>query len=253
MYGRVAPFADCSKFTPPPGTQPMCETTPRGARPLTFQYTFNWYYSPAIRILSNPHYATPDETSQVAAFVWTVIVNQPLDYAEEVGAGLLRYVAPESFKGYGGGPSYHDLVHENILFNRLFQVEGRKLAKKHYVDADRFTGARWLIGPLRTYESATRIQGPVFVLLALLALAAPLLARGPTRSAALLFLLAALVLMVTPVATVEFSARTAIPGFGALAAAAGLGTSAVVAALRRRRGGLSRKAPSPGPSLPAPG
>jgi hypothetical protein len=33
VYGRVAPFADCRKFTPPPGTEALCETTPtRSAR-----------------------------------------------------------------------------------------------------------------------------------------------------------------------------------------------------------------------------
>ena len=236
MYGRVAPFANCKEFTPPQGTEPLCETTPRPARPLTSQYTFNWYFSPAVRVLDNPHTASKEETDQVAAFVWAVIVNQPLDYAEEVGAGLLRYVAPESFKGYGGGPSYHDLVHKPILFNKLFMSEGRAVAAKHYRDAQGYDTNRGLLAALRSYESATRIQGPLFVVLALLALAAPLLAKGRARGPALLFLLCALTLMVTPVATVEFSARTAIPGFGALGAAAALGGWGLAAAVRSARG-----------------
>jgi len=114
VYGRVAPFADCSKFTPPPGTERLCETTSRPRRPFTYQYTFNWYYSPAVRYFDNPHSATPEQTGRVAAFARAVIVGQPLDYAEEVGAGLLRYVAPHSFRGYGGGPSYDDLVRTGL-------------------------------------------------------------------------------------------------------------------------------------------
>ena len=201
----------------------------------------------------NPHVATPEQTSQVAAFAWAVIVGQPLDYAEEVGAGLLRYVAPEAFKGYGGGPSYHELVHEKILFNRHFQKEGRAVAAEHYDDASAFAVNRGLIDVLRSWESVTRPQGPVFVLLALLSLAAPLATRGPQRSAALLFCLCAWALLVTPVATVEFSARTAVPGFGALGAAAAMGGWGLAAALSRR--GRSRPWTRPLPRVrprPAP-
>jgi len=233
IYGRVAPFADCSKFTPPPGTEPLCERTPRSRRPFTNQYTFNWYYSPGVRIFGNPHTTSPEQTDQVAAFAWAVIAGQPFDYGEEVGAGLLRYVAPESFSGYGGGPSYHDLVHR-VLFHRLFQKEGLGVARRHYADADRFSANRGLIDVLRTYESGTRIQGPLFVLIALLSVAAPFLTRGRMRGAALLFALAGWTLLVTPVATVQFSARTGLPGFGPLAAAAALGGWRVVAAVRDR-------------------
>jgi hypothetical protein len=235
LYGRVAPFADCKKFTPPPSTRVLCETTPRAERPLTFQYTFNWYYSPAVRYFDNPHVATTAETNQVAAFAWSVIWGQPLDYATEVGASMLRYVVPGSFEGYGGGPSYDDLVHGNILFNRSFQKEGLRVARaKHYTDAGRFAYHRWLLNGLRGYERVTRIEGALFVLLALLSIAGPLLTRGPQRRAAGLFVLTAWLLMIVPVATVEFSARTAVPGFGALGCAAAMGGCALVAARRAR-------------------
>ena len=236
VYGRVAPFADCSKFTPPPGTEPLCEKTPRPERPFTYQYTFNWYYSPGVRYFGNPHTATEEQTDQVAAFAWAVIVGQPLDYAEEVGAGLLRYVAPESFRGYGGGPSYHDLVHSPVLFHPLFQKQGLGVARWHYPDAPRrFSADHGLLDVLRTYESGTRIQGPLFALLALLSVIAPVLTRGRVRGAALLFALAGWTLLVMPVATVEFSARTGLPGFGPLSAAAALGGWRVLAAVRGRR------------------
>jgi hypothetical protein len=235
LYGRVAPFADCGKFSPPPSTEVLCEEIPRSQRPLTYQYTFNWYYSPAVRYFDNPHVASAGQTNQVAGFAWSVIWGQPLDYATEVGAGMLRYVSPTSFQGYGGGPSYDDLVHGRILFNRLFQKEGLRVAARHYSDAERFGVHRGLLERLRDYEGVTRIQGALFVLLALLSLAGPLAARGRQRRAAALFAAAAWTLMVVPVATVEFSARTAVPGFGSLGAAAAIGGFAVLSALRARR------------------
>jgi len=235
LYGRVAPFADCKKFDPPPGTDVLCEATPRSRRPLTYQYTFNWYLSPAVRYFQNPHVASADQTNAVRDFALSVIWGQPLDYADEVGAGLLRYIVPDSFEGYGGGPSYDDLVHGKILFNRSFQKEGLRVARQLYDDAGSFSVNRGLLGALRDYESVTRIQGAVFVVLALLSLAAPLAARGRVRGPALLFTLTALTLMVAPVATVEFSARTAVPGMGSLAAAAGVGGWCLFSLVRDRR------------------
>src|SRR5918992_4651172 len=247
MYGRVAPFADCSKFTPPPGTQPLCEATPRASRPITAQYTFNWWYSPAIRNYGDPHSATPEQTAVVASFVWAVIWGQPLDYAEEVGAGLLRHIAPDSLRGYGGGPSYSDLVNEPILFHAAFQEYGRRLAAEHYSDGRRFSSRGWLLDGLRAAESVTRISGPVFVLFALLSFAAPFVTSGRQRRAAVLFAVTAWLLLVLPVATVEFSARTAVPGFAPLAAAAALGgfglSRKVRSRLAQRSGAGSGRAP----------
>jgi hypothetical protein len=235
LYGRVAPFANCNKFNPPASTRVLCETTPRSERPLSFLYTFNWYYSPAVRYFDNPHVATAAQTQQVREFAWSVIWGQPLDYATEVGAGLLRYVVPTHFEGYGGGPSYNDLVDGKILFNRLFEKLGLVEARKFYSDGSRFEVHHGLLEALRGYESVTRLDGALFVLLALLSIAGPLLARGRVRSCAALYALTAWTLMVTPVATVEFSARTAVPGFGALGSAAALGGYALLAAIRERR------------------
>jgi hypothetical protein len=234
LYGRVAPFADCTKFTPPPGTHLLCEDIPRPSRPITAQYTFNWWYSPAIRYYGDPHSATPEQTAVIESFAWAVIWGQPLDYAEEVGASLLRYIAPDHFRGYGGGPSYYDLVHAPILFHTGFQEYGRRVSGEHYSDGGRFSSRQWLLDVLRAEESVTRIQGPVFVLLALLMFAAPFVTSGRQRRAAVLFAVTAVLLLVLPVATVEFSARTAVPGFAPLAAAAALGGWGVSRKVRSR-------------------
>jgi 4-amino-4-deoxy-L-arabinose transferase-like glycosyltransferase len=235
IYGRVAPFADCSKFTPPRGTEVLCENAPRSKRPYTNQYTFNWYYSPAIRYFGDPHTANAAQTSAIKAFTWEVVTHQPLDYLEEVGGATLRYIAPESFRGYGGGYSWHDLVHHQVLFNSTYNPLGLRDARPHYTDAKRFHVNRNLITILRTYESGTRIQGPLFVLLALLSFAAPFLTRGRARWAAVLFAISAWVMLVVPVATVEFSSRTAVPALGPFVAAAAIGAQGAWAAFARRR------------------
>jgi hypothetical protein len=53
LYARVAPFADCTKFTPPPGTAALCEKTPPAQRTLTDdQYMFQPNVSAALQNFS---------------------------------------------------------------------------------------------------------------------------------------------------------------------------------------------------------
>lgn len=226
LYGRVAPFADCSKFTPPRGTEVLCETTPRSERPIVDAYIFSYWHSPAVRAFNSPFDATPEASAQVGDWARTVLLAQPLDYLEEVGAGMLRYVAPESdlLHSYGGGPGYEALTGRNILLNPNFQSHAIDSLQRYYgwseSDYEKRPG---VLSVLRGYERVTRVQGPLFVALALLSVLGPLLARGKQRRIAWLLALVAWCLMTAPVATLEFSARTAVPGFGFLAASAAVG------------------------------
>ena len=76
-----------------------------------------------------------------------------------------------------------------------------------------------LVEVYRDWERATRIEGPLFLIAFALMVVAPFLA--PTermRRVALLLMLVTVVLMVTPVATLFYNARFAIPVFGPLMA-----------------------------------
>ena len=97
LYGRVAPFADCTKFTPPRGTEVLCETTPRSERPIADAYIFSYWHSPAVRTFGSPFDATPEASAKVGEFARAVDGRaSPTTTCVEVGAGMLRYVAPES-------------------------------------------------------------------------------------------------------------------------------------------------------------
>jgi len=240
LYGRAAPFADCAKFTPPPGTELLCETTPRHQRSTSDAYIFNWWYSPAVRTFGYPFATTPERTAAVGQFARAAIVGQPLDYVSEVTQDMLRFVAPESVRGTSGGPSYADLAGPPILLNPLFGGEGMTSIRRHYGWKGTFRVDRGLLGLMRGYESVTRIQGPLMILLALLSIAGPLLTRGRGRAGALLFTLCAWTVLVAPVAALQFASRTAVPGFGVMGAAAAVGAWGCAMALRQRRHGASR-------------
>jgi hypothetical protein len=53
LYGRVAPFADCSRFTPPAGTRDLCITVPVNRRPGPSAWLFSGA-SPAVRAYGEP-------------------------------------------------------------------------------------------------------------------------------------------------------------------------------------------------------
>jgi hypothetical protein len=238
LYGRVAAFADCTKFTPPAGTEVLCETTPRSERPIVDAYIFSYWHSPAVRVYGSPFDASPEASAKVGEWARAVALAQPVDYLQEVGFGMLRYVAPESdaLHAYGGGPGYDALTGRNILLNPNFQSHAIDSLQQYYgwseSDYEKRSG---MLSVLRGYEWATRIRGPLFVVLALLSIAGPLLARGAERRVAWLLTLVAWALLTAPVATLEFSARTAVPAFGFLGAAAAVGGLASARAWRGRR------------------
>ena len=114
-----------------------------------------------------------------------------------------------------------------------------------YFDASGYTVHHGLLDGLESYERHTRIEGPLFCVLLLLALAGPFAARGRVRAGSTLFTLVALGLLVAPVATTSYDARLAIPSFGVLGAAAALGGSAIWGRARQRASRRRSGQPSP--------
>src|SRR5215208_8209396 len=205
----------------------LCETTPRSERPITDAYIFSYWHSPAVRSFNDPFNASPEASARLGSWARAAIVGQPLDYMREVGAGMLRHVAPESdwLHGYGGGPGYEALTGRNILLNPNFRSHAIDSLQRYYGwhESDYETRSG-LLSVLRGYARVTRIQHVLFVALALASFAGAFAARrGRERRVLLLLWMVAWCLLTAPVASLEFSARTAIPGLGFLAVSAALG------------------------------
>ena len=122
LYGRVAPFADCTKFTPPPGTRVLCEKTPPAQRTNSvFQYLYQPDRSLALQYFTRGNgaqSATPAQDAKIAAFTRAVVENQPLDYARSVLEGMIAYVTPVNLEFANRnelGPGYDQFYHQ-ILF-----------------------------------------------------------------------------------------------------------------------------------------
>jgi hypothetical protein len=247
MYGRIGPFADCERFTPPKGTRVLCEDTPEDERPGPNSYIFG-PDTPAVRAFGDPFSAREEQNERVGEFARSALLNQPLDWLDHVVTeDLVRSVASDRIvRDQGQGLSFDGLQDVLVTGPQGGQtsavIAGWYSTSGQYLNQGRLDAFFW-------YERRTRVVGPFFVVLALLALAGLVLARGPRRRAAWLFTLVALVSILGPPATLFYDARYAIPAFGPLAAAAAVGGAALaerLAALRRRRASTPAPAP-PGP------
>ncbi|HEX8073611.1 MAG TPA: hypothetical protein VF545_01385 [Thermoleophilaceae bacterium] len=231
FYGRVAPFADCSEFTPPAGTGELCEATPKSRRAGPLFYIFN-SHSPAVRRFGQPPLGRPTaaDMRRLRAFATAAAVHQPLDYAEAVGRDLWRYVWPSAFRPPESSPGPAD-------YARLFLVDADRTyiagptVRSYYSTAGTLVRAG-PFGAIRDYERVTRVEGPLMVVLVLLTLAAPFACTGRLRAGAWLLTGATLALMVVPVLAIDYDGRFAVPAYGPLAAAAALGAAGLI---RRRR------------------
>jgi 4-amino-4-deoxy-L-arabinose transferase-like glycosyltransferase len=245
FYARMAPLADCSRFTPPRGTEGLCEHRKPADRPNA-----NWYIfsadPPAYRLYGVPPYPLTD--AEPAAYRWrgeaptrrfatAALLHQPLDYAASVVEGLANYVVPRT--GRASVLEYDHLTLIRELHNRRVEDLALPDITAYYASGDGYL--RRHVAALDRYGRWAKSEGFVIALLSLLALAGWLLARGPARDAAALFAGSGFALAVLPIAILFYDARYATPVVAALGAGAAIGadrlTDVLVPWVRRQRSG----------------
>ncbi len=237
LYGRVATFVDCSRFTPPKGTRFLCPTEPLAHRvsQALFQYGPS---SPAVRRFGGPSRAPEYANSLLQKFSVAAIEHEPIAYAGAIVRALGRYFFPSAGEGY---------TPESIRQALLDPAEAKQAEPTvalFYRDSLGFHRPASAIRALSFYERHTRIQGPVLILLLLAALCGLPFLAGRMRAAAILFTLTAIFSIVFAEAASSYDARYAYPTFGPLAAGAALGAWGIATRLKRRRQVSRRRPPS---------
>jgi hypothetical protein len=234
LYSRTAPFADCERFTPPSGTERLCETTAKEARLGPDHY--GWDDASPARIVFG---GQPNGDAELGVFARRAILAQPLDYAEAFGYDLLRYFVPDTplvpdwvEKRDGAGPGYEitDVAGRSPEFEQVVQGNMRDF----YPSATLSVSAA--IDPLGELQDLVRVH-PWLLLAALIAgVAGVWLTRGGPRAGLTLFLAVSVLMLVIGAATTTYTARYAIPVQGPLVAAGAIGAWALAERLRARRG-----------------
>jgi hypothetical protein len=215
LYGRVAQFADCKQFTPPPGTRVLCDRRPPGRRPGSFTYLFN-ETSPAPR-----HFGPVGQNDAlVGAWARRALVAQPVGMLKTTWEHLRLYWIP-GWRPRRLGEATDldpglDFAH-NSIFRPAIEARLRRFFGE-------FGITEWRTG-LRVLSSARRVVrfgSTALSIATLLVLLGLLLGSRRSRTAILLFGVGGLALIVAPSLSVDYSWRYAVPAAGPLAVAAAI-------------------------------
>jgi hypothetical protein len=237
LYGRVAPWADCTKFTPPAGTRRLCEATPPPKRRRRSNVLYLFGPSPA-RLLFGPTYLVskyPHAMADLRKWSEAAILGQPLDYLHAVWLDTIRLIDPShrSFGSYSANQMVAFLLYGPDLHSGVngFVSSWQRPLYPH--DPATHRGD---VAPLKRWERITRVDGVWMVILLLACLAGPWLVVGRARPGTALFAATSLALLFFPIFTTGYDYRYVIPAFGPLLATgalAGWGLLVRVRAARR--------------------
>ena len=222
-YGRSAPFADCTRFTPPPGTRRLCERTPKDRRPGSLFYL--WFDgSPARAAYGHP----PIGNDTLGTFGRRAILAQPLDYVSIVAEELPRFVDPTAdHRRFTGGGRFSIVRRDpRVERNVTFAVErDYDAAALHVGDG---------VKRIDEWQDTQRVNNWLPLAFVVLAAAGLVAAPARTRRGVALFALAGGAMTVLPAATLTLIARYTVPPTPFVAAAAALGAWGIVERVRGR-------------------
>jgi hypothetical protein len=234
LYGRVAPFADCSIAKIPYAEQHLCPTQPLGGRPGTSWFE-NSNDSPA-RLLQRGH---PTPSGELSDFARRIIVAQPADYARAVlGSFVSQFRLTRSQAA--GDPSIEPWIFSTSV------AERDRFSSNPELMATLYGGPKpelnlGLARLLHRYQRWVYTPGPVMAVCLLIALAGicrPVRASHRQMAVALLMGLGIIVVLGAN-AIVEFTWRYVLPSLvffpSAAVLSAGLGTISSVALRWERR------------------
>jgi hypothetical protein len=226
LYGRVATFVECSKFTPPLGTAFLCPSEPVGQRQPQAYYQ-NSLQAPAVERFGEPYVAPLYANKPIEEFSVAAIEQEPFQYAKAIVRGLGHYVFPSAAEGYTPQSMREAVVNPGWARTITSVIDAVYPNSPTYLPHND-------VHALGVYERYTRIEGALLIIFLAAAIGGPFFLGGRLRWAAITFTLTALFSITFAVAGNGYDARYAYPTFGPLAAGAALGAWGIGSFLARR-------------------
>lgn len=227
LYARVAPFADCSKFSVPDYQRALCPKDPR----LTVDgYMWARKSSPIYNFTVPPDLRHGEQPwlyrSQAAgSFARHVILHQPLTYLRTVGHDFLRGFWPTRNTEPGEVAASRWKFH----VNHPWQPAPLGYMQQH---GDHPSVNRTLARFLQSYQRVGCTPGPLLFAALVTGLLGAIgigrARRSGLRSACFLFSVPALLMLISSVAVSQFSWRYQLPQLILLPPAAALGATALL-------------------------
>jgi Dolichyl-phosphate-mannose-protein mannosyltransferase len=227
LYARAAQFADCSRFTPPAGTDALCEGTPPGERPGSRYYVIN-------PNAPGPRNFGPfgEHDGLLGRWARRAILAQPGDYLASVWQNARGYWVPSwrPDRPDSGGELDPQLAFTNGLVDSgdysPSQVATIRLAFERSLETfyNDFTVHEYRPGLefLRAWQRAVRFGATALSIATILVLVGLVIGTRRSRVAVLLFGIGGLALIVMPALTANYYGRYTVPLAGPLMAAAAI-------------------------------
>ena len=216
-YARAAPFADCTAFNPPEGTEVLCEKSDARLRLGPDHYMWD-ADSPALKLYPA---GAPTNDTLFERFGRAAILGQPKAYSKAVANDLWRFVDADGRQGFGQPPWSLNLRERNVNWEQY----NRQSVDPLYGPAEiRYRPSSQQVGRV---QEVLRVHGPLVLIATLLTLLAVPFARGH-RIALLLLGGTALTSLLLSVMTQGYNWRFAVPVLPFLLASGAVGLRALV-------------------------
>jgi dolichyl-phosphate-mannose-protein mannosyltransferase len=256
LYARAAQFADCERFSPPAGTEALCQTSPSADRPGSRYYLFD-RTAPARRLFGE----FGSEDDRVGTWAKRAILAQPGDYLANVWENLRSYWVPglrhrdstlttDPFhfdQGLDPQLAFNNGLDDSDLYELRPGVAGSSQADlvrflqaigEHNLETfyDDFTVHKGRAGLdfLRAWQRVVRFGATALFIATLLVLAGLVFGTRRSRVGVLLFGIGGISLLLVPAFTANTWDRYTVPMAGPMLAAVAITIAAMVA--RRRTG-----------------
>jgi hypothetical protein len=229
LYSRVSTFAQCPVIKPPADERWLCIPTPPGKRPDTNYYT--WSATSPINVRPPGGSAFDSQVDRLATnFAVRAIDAQPAAYLRAVWNSTAENFRPQ----FDGSPA--SFSERNFMFPASARESLKALASTdrelpYYLDGYTYNGGsdpstqivQPFAGWIQAYQRNVVLPGPLLGLIVLAGLTGITLAWRRLGGPALLAWLTGVILIVTPAATADYSARYLLAGIPAFCIAGAIG------------------------------
>jgi len=236
LYSRAAPIADCTQFTPPPGTAKLCEKTA-----VEDRFGPDWYLyhpdSPALRLFG----PLGTEDDKFDAFGRQVVLHQPRAYIESIIPDVVAYFAPGTYDPWRSGKGTDidgQLSWRWASFPDETQASTQRGMETFFSPFDEHRRYR-VINAFYDYQRVVRFGGTLLTISTILILIGLFVGPRRSRIAILLLGVGGLAILILPIFASNYIGRYTVPPAGPIMAAAAIAAMSIVSRFQAWRAGRS--------------
>ncbi len=218
LYGRVAQFADCHKFTPPPGTAALCQNTPVSKRPSAYYYMFIKQSSPAMQLFGS----FGNDDGKVGSWAERALRAQFGDFLNTGWDYFRSYYVPGALPARLNGSSGLDPQLDWKFGGNVYYVAAQIEALEQFFGPFTIHRMKWGLDVLRAEQVVFRFGATALFITTILTLIGLAVGRRRSRFGVFLFGVGGVSLLIAPALSSTYSGRYTVPMAGLMMAAAAI-------------------------------